>query len=134
MVDSISVLGGALGVTSLIIQLTDECVKDIYSSICDEFSSHLDVFKIYNAAADMPVEHRYLLVRLEIEQQRFLNFRLEAGLLHVDLVLYTTLQVNQSLLLAVLAAIKVLLDDYAKLHGQYSESTDDINNEEKSKS
>ena len=45
-------------------------------------------------------------MRLQIEQQRFLNFGLEAGILFEDRVICGTLQANRSLLLAVLAEIK----------------------------
>jgi hypothetical protein len=45
-------------------------------------------------------------VRLHIEQQRFLNFALEAGILNPDGVVCSTLQVNHSLLLAVLNLIR----------------------------
>ena len=51
----------------------------------------------------MPESYRYLRVRLQIEQQRFLNFGLESGILYADGVICAALQVNRSLLLAVLA-------------------------------
>jgi hypothetical protein len=56
--------------------------------------------------------YRYLRVRSQIEQQRFLNFALEAGILFSDGVICANLQVNRSLLLAVLAEIKTLLANY----------------------
>ncbi|USP79752.1 hypothetical protein yc1106_07026 [Curvularia clavata] len=101
MVDPLSVLGAAVGVTSLIIQLADEC------------------YKTYSEAANLPQSHRYLLVRLHIEQQRFLNFALEAGVLNKDGVICSALQVNRSLLLAVLAEIKALFENFAIANGKY---------------
>jgi hypothetical protein len=67
----------------------------------------------------MPESYRYLRVRLQIEQQRFLNFGLEAGILYTDGELSAKLRVNRSLLLIVLAEIKALLENYAKLNGKY---------------
>jgi hypothetical protein len=58
-------------------------------------------------------------VRLHIEQQRFLNFALEAGVLNIDGVICSALQVNRSLLLAVLAEIKALFENYAAANGKY---------------
>ncbi|RDL34652.1 Uncharacterized protein BP5553_07780 [Venustampulla echinocandica] len=104
MVDPLSVLGAAVGVTSLIIQLTDECVKG---------------YKLYHEAVNLPETHRYLLVRLHIEQQRFLNFALEASLLNIDGAVCSTLQVNRSLLLAILAEIKLLFESFAAANGKY---------------
>lgn len=58
-------------------------------------------------------------MRLHIEQQRFLNFALEAGLLNIDGVVCSTLQVNRSLLLAILAEIKLLFESFAVANGKY---------------
>jgi hypothetical protein len=58
-------------------------------------------------------------VRLHIEQQRFLNFALEAGVLNVDGIICSALHVNRSLLLAVLAEIKALFENYAAANGKY---------------
>lgn len=58
-------------------------------------------------------------MRLHIEQQRFLNFALEAGLLNIDGVVCSTLQVNRSLLLAILAEIKLLFESFAAANGKY---------------
>ncbi|EMD89535.1 hypothetical protein COCC4DRAFT_68577 [Bipolaris maydis ATCC 48331] len=106
MGDPLSVLGAAVGVTSLIIQLADDCIKG---------------YKFYQEAANLPQSHRHILVRLHIEQQRFLNFALEAGVLNADRVICSTLQVNRSLLLAVLAEIKVLFDEFAASNGKYEQ-------------
>ena len=58
-------------------------------------------------------------MRLHIEQQRFLNFAFEAGLLNEDGVVCSTLQVNRSLLLAILAEIKLLFESFAAANGKY---------------
>ena len=76
-------------------------------------------FKLYSEAKNMPETYRYLRVRMQIEQQRFLNFGLEAGILYADGVICDTLQINRSLLLAVLAEIKMLLENYAIANGKY---------------
>jgi hypothetical protein len=81
-------------------------------------------YKIYHDAADMPNEYRYLRVRLQMEQQRFVNFGFEAGLLQSEGQICSTLQLNRSLLIAVLAEIKILMDNYATKNGKYIEITD----------
>lgn len=58
-------------------------------------------------------------MRVQIEQQRFLNFSLEAGILYADGIICGTLQVNRSLLIAVLAEIRALLENYAETNGKY---------------
>ncbi|PSN61902.1 hypothetical protein BS50DRAFT_624691 [Corynespora cassiicola Philippines] len=110
MGDPLSVLGAAVGVTSLIIQLTDECVKG---------------YKLYNEASNLPQTHRYLLVRFHIEQQRFLNFALEAGILHADGAICSTLQINRSLLLGILAETKTLFESFAAANGRYEKVSEE---------
>ncbi|KAL5349221.1 hypothetical protein ACLOAV_005509 [Pseudogymnoascus australis] len=114
MADPLSVLGAAVGVTSLIMQITDGCIKG---------------FKFYHEAVNLPEAYHHLRVRLHIEQQRFLNFGLEAGILYADGVICDNLRVNRSLLVAVLAEIKALLDDYVELNGKYEQFTtpEDVN-------
>ncbi|KAK3985878.1 prion-inhibition and propagation-domain-containing protein [Cladorrhinum sp. PSN332] len=108
--DPLSILGAAVGATSLIIQLADECIKVIILG---------EGFKLFSEATNMPDSLRYLRVSLQIEQHRFLNFSLEAGILFADGVLCSTLQVNRPLLLAVLAEIKTLFETYATESGRY---------------
>jgi hypothetical protein len=127
MVDPLSVLGAAVGVTSLIIQLTDECVKGHGILRYRTQVNNLQGFYLYHEAANLPQTHRYILVRLHIEQQRFLHFALEAGILNADGVICSTLQVNRSLLLAILAEIKVLFERYAKANGRYEKVVDRSN-------
>jgi hypothetical protein len=67
----------------------------------------------------MPKECHHLKIRLHIEQQRFINFALEAGLLYDQVVLSKQLQVNRSLLLGVLAEIKTNFDQCAVKNGKY---------------
>lgn len=83
MVDPLSVLA-AEGVASLIIQITDECNKGLRDPTLRSSCSHLVGFKFYSEATNMPETYCYLRVRSQIEQQRFLNFALEAGILFVD--------------------------------------------------
>lgn len=54
-----------------------------------------------------------------MEQQRFLNFGTEAGLLLEDGKLTSTLKVNHTVLLAVLAENKGLFERFEKKHGRY---------------
>lgn len=69
----------------------------------------------------MPESYRFLQIRLQLEQQRFLNFGLEAGILYEDGELCGILHVNRSLLLAVLAEIKTLMERYAAANGKYEQ-------------
>ena len=69
----------------------------------------------------MPKAYEYLNLRMQIEQQRFLNFGLEAGILYADGVICTNLLSNRSLLLAVLAEIKTLLEKYATTKANYED-------------
>lgn len=120
MGDPLSVLGAAVGVTSLIIQLTDECIKGLnILSICTTPAKGFAGFKLYREAANLPHTQRYLLVRLHIEQQRFLNFALQAGVLNTNGTLCSTLHVNRSLLVGILAEIKTLFEKYAAANGKY---------------
>ncbi|KAL8938603.1 MAG: hypothetical protein Q9211_003128 [Gyalolechia sp. 1 TL-2023] len=54
-----------------------------------------------------------------MEQQRFLDFSLEAGILYVDGVICGTLQISRHLLIAVLAEIRLLLERYADTNCKY---------------
>lgn len=58
-------------------------------------------------------------MRIHIEQQRFLNFSLEAGITYADGVTCGKLHINRHLLIAILAEIKVLLESYADKNGKY---------------
>ncbi|KAG9238838.1 prion-inhibition and propagation-domain-containing protein [Amylocarpus encephaloides] len=104
MADPLSVLGATTGVLSLIIQVTDECIKG---------------YKLFSEASNMPTTYRYLRVRLQIEQQRFLNFSMEGELLYADGQICATLQVNQNLLLAALKEMKNLFNQYSSANGKY---------------
>ncbi|KAE8374914.1 prion-inhibition and propagation-domain-containing protein [Aspergillus bertholletiae] len=102
--DPLSILGAAVGVTSLVLQLTDECVKG---------------YRYYSEAANFPDEYQYVMVRFQIEKQRFLNFGLEVGLFETEESICATLQVNRSLILAVLAEIRTALEKHAASYGKY---------------
>ncbi|KFY92058.1 hypothetical protein V498_05181 [Pseudogymnoascus sp. VKM F-4517 (FW-2822)] len=110
MADPLSVLGAAVGVTSLIMQITDGCIKG---------------FKFYHEAVNLPEAYHHLRVRLHIEQQRFLNFGLEAGILYADGVITS----DSKQAFSVLAEIKALLDDYVEINGKYEQFTtpEDVN-------
>jgi hypothetical protein len=68
----------------------------------------------------MPEAYQYLRLLLYIEQQRFLNFALEAGILYTDESLCAVLRVNRTLLLGVLAEIRALFKRYELKNGRYS--------------
>lgn len=76
-------------------------------------------YKYYAEAVSLPEDCRFLTIRLQIEQQRFLNFALESGLLCTDANLCDALRVNRSLLLAVLAEAQNLFEQCAHKHGKY---------------
>lgn len=76
-------------------------------------------YKYYCEAVNMPEECRYLRVRLQMEQQRFLNWGIEAGLLYDDGVLCATLQVNSMLLQDILFLIKSSMEKFAAVNGKY---------------
>ncbi|KAI1076926.1 prion-inhibition and propagation-domain-containing protein [Whalleya microplaca] len=101
MVDVLSALGLGIGAISLCLQITDECIKK---------------------ASHMPESYQYLRVRVQIEQQRFLSFALEAGLLSAEGKICGTLRVNQAVLKAVLVEIKALFENYEKANGKYVET------------
>jgi hypothetical protein len=120
MVDPLSVLGAAVGVTSLIIQVTDECVKGLpYSYYRIQSPKYLQGYRFYSEAANTPATLRYLRMRMQMEQRRFIDFGLEAGVLYVDGEICATLQTNRTLLLAVLAEVKDLLHKYAERNEKY---------------
>lgn len=70
---------------------------------------------------NLPQKHHYL-VRLRIEQQRLPSFALKSGVLNEDGVIYSSLQVNRSLLLAMLAKIKALFETYAVVNSKHEEN------------
>ena len=78
-------------------------------------------FKFYQEAANFPETHRYLSLRLQIEQQRFVNFSLELGTLDSEDIGRIEFQVNRYLLIAVLAEVKTLLQNFAEKNGKYED-------------
>ncbi|KAI0022892.1 prion-inhibition and propagation-domain-containing protein [Xylariomycetidae sp. FL0641] len=107
MVDALSALGLGIGAVSLVLQITDECIKR---------------YKYFTEACQMPESYQYLRVRIQIEQQRFLNFAVEAGLLVADGTICDSLRVNQGVLKAVLMEIKCLFESYEEANGKYVDS------------
>ncbi|KAJ5726989.1 hypothetical protein N7493_006016 [Penicillium malachiteum] len=79
MADPLTILGAAVGVISLMTQTLDECII---------------AYQYYAKAVNMPDEYRYCKIRLQMEQQRFLNFGLEAGVLYIDETLYESLRID----------------------------------------
>ncbi|CAH0050372.1 unnamed protein product [Clonostachys solani] len=95
--------GPGLGSGSLILQVVDECVK---------------YYKYFSEASKMPEKHRYLQIRLQLEQQRFLVFAEEAGLLSTETG-SETLSINSTLLQETLSEIKMLFEKFQQANGKY---------------
>jgi hypothetical protein len=69
----------------------------------------------------MPKACQYLRVRLQMEQQRFLNWGIEAGLFNKQETLCSSLRVNRLVLLNVLSEIKHLMESFVAINGNYVE-------------
>ncbi|CAH0039327.1 unnamed protein product [Clonostachys rhizophaga] len=95
--------GPGLGPGSLTLQVVDECVK---------------YYKYFSEASKMPEKHRYLQLRLQLEQQRFLVFVEEAGLLSTEAG-FETLSINSTLLQETLSEIKMLFEIFQQANGKY---------------
>jgi hypothetical protein len=67
----------------------------------------------------MPEQCQHLQLRVQMEQQRFLNFATVAGLLSADGELSATLKVNRAILIAVLAEVRSVFEKYAATNGRY---------------
>uniref|UniRef100_A0A8H7N3R9 Prion-inhibition and propagation HeLo domain-containing protein n=1 Tax=Bionectria ochroleuca TaxID=29856 RepID=A0A8H7N3R9_BIOOC len=97
-------MGGlGLGPVSLILQVVDECVK---------------YYKYFSEASQMPEKHRYLQLRLQLEQQQFLVFVEEAGLLSTETG-FETLSINSTLLQETLSEIRTLFEMFQQANGKY---------------
>ncbi|KAI1455182.1 prion-inhibition and propagation-domain-containing protein [Annulohypoxylon moriforme] len=107
MADPLSALGLGMSAISLILQFTDECVKG---------------YKYFTEAVHMPESYRYLRVQIHVEQQRFLSFAMEGGLLYDDGRISATLQVNQKVLRDVLAEMKSLFHQFEERSQKYLKS------------
>ncbi|OTB11255.1 hypothetical protein K445DRAFT_379520 [Daldinia sp. EC12] len=81
--------------------------------------SHFGGYKYFTEAARMSESYQYLRVRVQLEQQRFLSFAKEAGILYSDGKLCGTLQVNQTVLKEVLVEINSLFRSYEDRNGKY---------------
>uniref|UniRef100_A0A0B7JUS3 Prion-inhibition and propagation HeLo domain-containing protein n=1 Tax=Bionectria ochroleuca TaxID=29856 RepID=A0A0B7JUS3_BIOOC len=95
--------GPGLGSGSMVLQVVDECVK---------------YYKYFSEASKMPEKHRYLQIRLQLEQQRFLVFAEEAGLLSTEIG-SETLSINSALLQETLSEIKMLFEMFQQANGKY---------------
>lgn len=67
----------------------------------------------------MSENHRYFRVRIQVEQQRFLSFAMEGGLLYEDRRICTTLQVNHIVLRDVLLQVKSLFEQFEEKNKKY---------------
>ena len=119
VMDPISILGSAIGITSLLIQVADECIKG--GNVMNRRNMWLMNlgYHFYCKVVAMPTEYQHLTIRIQMEQRRFLTFSQEAGLLWVEQRICDTLQINQSLLLAILAEIKLLFEQTNKQLAKY---------------
>lgn len=66
--------------------------------------------------------YRYLMVQIHVEQQRFLSFAMEGGLLYADGRISAALQVNQKVLEGVLAEMKSTFQRFEEKNRKYVES------------
>ncbi|OTA98679.1 hypothetical protein M426DRAFT_103832 [Hypoxylon sp. CI-4A] len=112
MTDPASALGLGVGILSLVIQATDECIK---------------WYKSFSEATHMS-EYEYLRIGLQIEQQRFLAFTEVSGLLYEDTRTCTVLRVNHIVLKNVLTEIQSLFREYEKRNGKYVDIMGQNNN------
>ncbi|KAI8626901.1 hypothetical protein F5Y19DRAFT_444981 [Xylariaceae sp. FL1651] len=104
MADPLSVLGVGLGAVSLLLQVIDECGKR-YKQIVE--------------ASEMLATFKYLRVRMQMEQQRFLNFASEAIPLFEDGQICATLSIKEDLFIAVLSEINVTFQKFEEYGAQY---------------
>ncbi|KAI1086175.1 prion-inhibition and propagation-domain-containing protein [Rostrohypoxylon terebratum] len=105
MADPLSALGLGIGVASFILQITDECIKR---------------YRYFTEVIHMPESYRYLRVRVQIEQQRFLSFASEAGLLHREGNICSKLHVNHLLLRNILIEVNSLFEKYEQKNRRYA--------------
>ncbi|CAG9983124.1 unnamed protein product [Clonostachys byssicola] len=103
MAAALAMAGTGLGSGSLVLQVVDECVK---------------YYKYFSEASKMPEKHRYLQIRLQLEQQRFLVFAEEAGLLSTEAG-PDILSINSTLLQETLSEIKSLFEMFQQANGKY---------------
>ncbi|KAI0886485.1 prion-inhibition and propagation-domain-containing protein [Annulohypoxylon maeteangense] len=104
MADPISTIGLGIGIVSIILQITDECIKR---------------YKYFIEATHMPELYKHLRIQVQIEQQRFLGFAHEAGLLHEKGKICAVLGVNHLILKDVLIAINTLFQEYEQKNMKY---------------
>ncbi|KAI0376134.1 hypothetical protein F5Y04DRAFT_293172 [Hypomontagnella monticulosa] len=107
MADPLSALGVGVGFVSLIVQLTDECIKG---------------YKYFTEASQMAQGYWYLRVRMQMEQQRFLSFAAQATPLSKEGQLFFTLQIDQRLLTTVLLEVKTLLRKLQENEDRYGDT------------
>ncbi|CAI6090800.1 unnamed protein product [Clonostachys chloroleuca] len=103
MAVALAMSGPGLGPGSLILQVVYECVK---------------YYEYFSEASKMPEKHRYLQLRLQLEQQRFLVFVEEAGLLSTGTG-FEALSISSTLLQETLSEIKTLFEMFQQANGKY---------------
>ncbi|CAH0045673.1 unnamed protein product [Clonostachys solani] len=94
----------ALGTGSLTLQAVDECIK---------------FYKLFTEASHMPETQRFLQVRLQMEQQRFLNFAEEVGFLSADTNLNRSLSTHSPAVQGALLELKTLFEKFQQMNGRY---------------
>ncbi|CAG9980894.1 unnamed protein product [Clonostachys byssicola] len=104
MVDPLGVAELALGTGSLTLQAVDECIK---------------FYKLFAEASHMPETQRFLQVRLQMEQQRFLNFAEEVGFLSADADLNRSLSAHSSTIQGAVLELKTLFEKFQQVNGRY---------------
>ncbi|KAK7211553.1 hypothetical protein V2G26_018731 [Clonostachys chloroleuca] len=104
MADPLGVARIALGSGSLTLQAVDECIK---------------FYKLFTEASHMPETHSFLQVRLQMEQQRFLNFAEEVGFLSADANLSRSLSAHSPTLQGAILELKTLFERFEQVNGRY---------------
>ncbi|CAH0022436.1 unnamed protein product [Clonostachys rhizophaga] len=104
MADPLGVARIALGTGSLTLQAVDECIK---------------FYKLFSEASHTPETQRFLQVRLQMEQQRFLNFAEEVGLLSADANLTRSLSAHSPTVQGAVLELKTLFERFQQVNGRY---------------
>ncbi|KAI3320906.1 prion-inhibition and propagation-domain-containing protein [Xylariaceae sp. AK1471] len=115
MADPLSAVGVGLGVVSLLLQVIEECSK---------------LYRHFTEASEMSQSYKYLRVRMQMEQQRFLYFAAEVTELFETGQICGALGVNQKLLVDVLFDIKSTFNRFEKCAAKYGNAVLQDNCEE----
>ncbi|VUC22949.1 unnamed protein product [Clonostachys rosea] len=104
MADPLGVARLALGTGSLTLQAVDECIK---------------FYKLFTEASHMPETQKFLQVRLQMEQQRFLNFAEEVGFLSADTDLHRSLSAHSLIIQGAVMELKAMFEKFQQVNGRY---------------